>query len=323
MRIGKNKKKQSLGRQRERHPAADRRQGVSVFSYYAGQSRRPVVPERRGMRSSGGARTRSVPLRRRLLPKIFQQHRFQPRHIPTYVACIALVGAVLYTVSLSGSPRVVVEQKPGVIQRDPSEYEQRVQAAWRASVFNRTKLTIHSQQTRQAILDTYRELSDVRIQLPLVGHRATVVLVPAAPSLQIEARGGTFYVDAEGRALADTSYVTSSSSVPVVQDNGTLAVSPGQVVLPQSQVVYIVQLVTELKAVQVPLQSLTLSNKAVNELDVRITGDPYYLKVQLDGSVDARQVVGTYLAMQKKFTADGTRPGEYLDLRVAGKAFYK
>lgn len=318
----KLRRKQSVDQQRGRRPSAVRGREVSVFSYYAGQPRRPAEPSRRGFGSSSASRPQVTSPRRGIFLGRFQ-HRFQLKHIPTYIACVMLASAVVYTVSLSGSPRVVIEQQPGVVQRDPGEYEQQVQAVWRASVFNRTKLTIHSQQTRQAILDTYHELSDVRIQLPLVGHRATIVLVPTAPSLQIEARGGTFYVDAEGKALADTSHVTSSSSVPVVQDNGVLTVSPGQLVLPQSQVVYIIQLVTELDAAHIPLRSLTLSNKAVNELDVRTTADPYYIKVQLDGSVDVRQVVGTYVAMQKKFTAEGVRPGEYLDLRVAGKAFYK
>lgn len=319
----KLRKNRQPSRDTRRRTTTPRGREVSVFSYYGSQSRRPETASRSASNVPSPRRLEVKSTRRRLSPKFLPRHHFQLKHIPTYVACTVLAGAFLYALSLSGSPRVVVEEQPGVVQRDASVYEQQVQSLWRESVFNRTKLTAHTQQTRQAILDTYHELGDVRIQLPLVGHRATIVLVPVAPSLQIEAQNGTFYLDSEGKALADTSHVTSSSSVPTVQDNGVLTVNPGQLVLPQSQVVCIIQLFTEFDAAHVTLHSMTLSNKAVNELDIRTAGDSYYLKVQIDGSVEARQVVGTYLAMQKKFAADGVKPTEYLDLRVAEKAFYK
>lgn len=318
------KKKQLPARQGTRRSAAPRGREVSVFSYYAGQPRRSAASSRYGAEPvSSASRPQAASPHHRITLGRFLRHHFQAKYIPTYIACLVFASACLYTLSLSGSPRVVVEKQPGVVQRDPSVYEQHVQAVWRSSVFNRTKLTVNTQQTRQAILDTYHELGDVRIQLPLVGRRATIVLVPIAPSLQIEGHGGTFYVDAEGKALADTSNVTSSSSVPVVQDDGVLGVTPGQLVLPRTQVASIVQLFTEFQAAHISLRSMTLSDKAANQLNVQAEADTYYIKVQLDESTDARQVVGTYVAMQKKFAADGAGPTEYLDLRVPGRAFYK
>ncbi len=287
-----------------------------VFSYYKGQ---------RGTQADSNNPSRTQPVRdqSRFGVPDHRRHRFQLKHIPTYIALCMLGGALLYTLSLSASPRVVIEQAPGVVQRDVSTYRADIQALWRTSPFNRTKVTINAQRTRQAILDNYHELSDVRIQLPLVGHRATIVLVPAAPSLQIQAENGRFYLDADGKALADTSHVTTSNSVPTVQDESVLAVDPGQPVLPQSQVLFILQLFTELDAAHVPVKSITLSDQAVSQIDFRTPDHTYYVKFQADGSVDVRQAVGTYLAVRKKFQAEGIKPGEYLDLRVSEKAFYR
>lgn len=309
--------------QRNREPSARRataqQQRAPVFSYYAGQRRRGHVDGASSDRASRQQADRSVSRARSAL----NGHQFAWRYIPTYLACLVFVCAFVYVLLLSSDPRVVIEQQPGIVQRDASVYESGVRAEWNKSFRNRTKFTTSTTQTRQEILDNYPELSDVRVQLPLVGRRATIVLVPAAPALQIQAQNGVFYVDVHGKALVDTSHVERVDSVPTVQDDTVLTVDPGKTVLPQSQVAYIVQLVTELKAADLEVQSLTLSDTSANQLDIRLTGQKYYIKTQMETDSDVRQVVGAYLATSKKLESDGIRPGEYIDVRIPDKVFYK
>ena len=292
--------------------------GAPVFSYYNNGQRR--------QQSSGAQSTRphmSSDNRGNTIKSRGGGIRFEFRHIPTYIALAMLGAAFLYVLTLSSSPRIVLEQHPGVVQRDASIYTREVTDIWQKSVLNRMKLTAHTGGTRQDILNEYHELADVRVQLPLVGRRPTIVLVPAAPALQLRAQNGIFYLDANGKALADTSYVTSSSEVPTLSDDSVLSVEPGKQVLAQSQSSYILQLFAQLKAANVPIQSLTLSASAVNQVDLRTSDHAYYVKFQIGESSEVRQAVGSYLATRKKLEGSAVTPAEYMDARVSEKVFYK
>lgn len=314
-----------LQRKHKTQTATSRRSNIDgtrapVFSYYAGQKRAQQLTG--SARGAGQQRfaDNSQPKKRY---GFGARHTFAWKHLPTYVACLMFVSAFVYVLSLSSDPRVVVEQRPGIVQRDEATYATEVKSLWNRSIRNHSKITTDTISTRQAILENYRELADVRIQLPLVGRRATIVLVPAAPILQIQAQNGLYYVDNKGKALVDTSRVESTNSVPTVQDDSVLNVDPGKSVLPQYQVSLIVQLNAELRAANLSVQSLTLSDKSVNQLDVRLVGQAYYIKVQMEQDSDIRQIVGAYLAVRKKLDADNTRPGEYVDVRIPEKVFYK
>ena len=280
-----------------------------VFSYYSGQRR--ATPGQPTQHNRGEV----APKQRRVA--------FQFRHIPTYIALFMLGSAFLYVLTLSSDPRVVLEQQPGVVQRDSTVYSTEVRQMWRKSVFNLTKITANTDKTRSDILNQYHELADVRVQLPLVGRRPTIVLVPAAPALQLQAQNGVFYLDSNGKALVDTSYVKTTSDVPTLSDDSVLAVEPGKQVLAQSQTSYVIQLYKELKSASVPVQSLTLSANSVNEIDLRTSDQGYYVKFQMTSDSEVRQAVGAYMAARKKFDADGTKPAEYVDVRVPEKVFYK
>lgn len=318
---GISKKKQTADMSGRRRASSER---TPVFSYYnySGQRRAASTQDstRVGTRVQTGNGTQT---KHASGPRSVAGHTFAWRYVPTYAVLLVFVAAFVYVLSLSSDPRVVIQQQPGIVQRDTAVYESEVRALWRKSLRNHSKITADTNGTRQSILNDYRELADVRVQLPLVGRRATIVLVPASPVLQVQAQNGMYYVDAHGKALVDTSHVEQTSSVPTVRDESVLMVDPGKTVLPGSQVVFIVQLVAELQAVNLPLQSLTLSDKAVNELDVRLDGQGYFIKMQMQPDSDVRQIVGAYVAARKKMDGDGVRPGEYVDVRIPDKVFYK
>jgi hypothetical protein len=60
-----------------------------------------------------------------------------------------------------------------------------------------------------------------------------------------------------------------------------------------------------------------------SELDVYLDGKPYYMKCNLALSDTAREQVGTFLAVQHDLEEQGRRPGQYIDVRIAGRAYYK
>ncbi len=59
-----------------------------------------------------------------------------------------------------------------------------------------------------------------------------------------------------------------------------------------------------------------------SELDVRLAGQPYSVKFNLESGT-ARQQAGTFLATESKLKSQNVTPAEYIDVRVDGRAYYK
>ena len=59
-----------------------------------------------------------------------------------------------------------------------------------------------------------------------------------------------------------------------------------------------------------------------SELDVKLTNQPYTVKFNLESGT-ARQQAGTFLATQAKLQSQNVTPGQYVDVRVGGRAYYK
>jgi hypothetical protein len=62
---------------------------------------------------------------------------------------------------------------------------------------------------------------------------------------------------------------------------------------------------------------------ASRELDIHLTGLPYFVKFNLNDNADAKQQVGTFLATRKYLTTHNITPTQYVDARVLGRVYYK
>lgn len=307
-----------------------RGQSSQVFSYYAGGRTRPAQSQ--SYESSRHNRGETLGRSDDRTPGTSKTRRFRRassrlhiRHTPSYLALGAVGIGVLWTLSLSGSPRVVVEPVSGISpKRDAAQYTDGVSAIWSDSWRNATKLTTDTHATEQKILQTYSELSDVRIQMPLLGRRPTIVLVPTSAVLRLESGGRTYYISPDGKALLDTSVVDTGVTLPTLKDEANITVNAGQQVIPRDSVRFVVQLAAQLTAQGVSAPSLlSLSNQAVNQVTMTTSDHSYYVKFQIDDPATVRQAVGSYIAVRDQLAASGVRPGEYMDVRIPEKVFYK
>jgi len=83
---------------------------------------------------------------------------------------------------------------------------------------------------------------------------------------------------------------------------------------------FINTVIAQSKRANVPIVSFVLPNTA-QEVDLRTSDKPYYVKFYLGG--DALIQTGQFLAARHQFDATNSQPSEYLDVRVAGKIFYR
>lgn len=306
------KKKENQDRvARVRQPTLERSLNASaVFSYHANRAARPGPAGRQEDAPSAAER------------------RAQPRHGLSRGAFIAVlvlaIGLVCFNLFLSLTPQVipVSTTRSAVFLRSQQTYEAAAQAALAQSFLNRTKLTMNAGRVAQALRNQFPELTDVAVSVPLVGSRVQIHIQPATPQLLLSSGTELFVVDEAGRALMLARQVPSieKMSLPVVTDQSGLAVTLGKPALPRSSVTFITEVVGQLKAKKVPISSLTLP-PASSELDLRVSGVPYVVKFNLRG--DARAEAGSYLAVKQQLEREHKTPGEYIDVRVEDRTYYK
>ncbi len=173
------------------------------------------------------------------------------------------------------------------------------------------------------MLKQFPELSSVSVVLPLLAHRPVVYLTPSQPTLIITGLSGSYVLDDNGKALftvTDTKTIPSLK-LPVLTDQSGLKLSLGQRVLSSTDISFIETIIAQLVAKQVMVSSLTLP-VASREIDITITGQPYFVKFNLqDGN--ALEQAGTLLATKARLSSQGIVPAHYIDVRVPGRAYYQ
>ncbi len=299
------RKKKKQDQSPRRRPESN---NTAVFSYYA----RGASPSEENTGRNEGSGISAV-----------KRYRLRLGHIPSYLALVAVVTALAYSCILTPNPKIILVNTPDTVHRDPKAYQDGVRAIWQKSILSRTKLTVSTDSIESDIKSQFSELSDVQIELPLLGRRPTVILTPVKPSLQLISNNGSFYVDADGKVMARTTDLTQNElkDLPVIRDETGILAEAGKIVIPAAQAQFLSKLHAQLRAQNIDIQSITLPQKAANEADVRITGLPYYVKFSIES--DPRQAVGTYLAAKAKLDGEGVTPAEYIDVRVDEKVFYK
>lgn len=304
----KQKQTQPIGRQRLTQQPATR---GSVFSYHANRS----------VRGNNVGRDQSAeeqPLKR--------QRRRRWWHKLSNLMLVALVLLLLVvSLGLSDNPKVVVagDSSSQVFLRNTSAYQGAAHQAFASSLLNGNKVTVDTSHITQQLHQQFPELEAVSVTLPIIGHQPVVYIQPATPRLVLTTQtGGAFVIDHSGRAVISTRQVAHSQDiqVPTVSDQSGLQIKTGEIALDSTSVSFISEVASQLKAKGVGVSSFTLPVGG-SELDMKVSGAPYVVKLNMRGS--AREEAGTFLAVKQQLEAAQKQPGQYIDVRVSGRAYYK
>jgi hypothetical protein len=285
-----------------------------VFSYY-------------NNRPTDIASARPVP-RKKLFQSSNKTARAKASHhllrLPSYVAMALIAASLLYATSLSTDAKVLVGSTKGDdgLLRTTAVYDAAVTKVLESSIFNRSKLTINTVSTAAAIQRQFPEIQQATISIPLVGRKPVVGLEPAQPAAIISSGSSRYIIGDDGRALANTSGSPPSTlrRLVTIEDKSNVRIEQGKAVLPKDNVTFITTFIKQLARQNVKVASMELPQIA-NELHIRIEGKKYYIKCSLND--DARLQAGTFLAVKERLEKQSVNPAEYIDVRIAGRAYYK
>lgn len=311
MRLFKKSKQQSSGRRQRLQPE---------------QAAPPRPYAYRAQRTEEAGNTGRQLQREALKPVAKKVGRFWLQRFGQLILLVVLVICTINVLSLSSDPRVVILPSAGqtYFLHSSSVYEQAASKLFANSIWNHNKITVDTGQINRQLGTEFPELIQTSITLPLLAHRPIIYIQPAAPALIYHINNQNYVLDAQGKALFVLPSVSSSSaltSLTTVTDQDTRSIKLNQLVLTQSDVSFINTVMGELAARHVSASSLVLPANS-RELDVYISGQPYYVKFNLENN-DPRQQAGTFLAVQAYLESQHITPAHYIDVRVDSRAYYQ
>ncbi len=256
------------------------------------------------------------------------QSASKPKRLLAFGVALILALGALYDLTLSSNPKVAVLNNASSLAvnflQPISVYASAAKQMLDGSIMSRTKLTINAAKIEKKLEAKFPELSNVTIGLPLIGRQPTVNLMLASPALiLISQNGGTYVLGATGKSISQISSTQASTiKLPIVYDQSGLNAAAGRSVLTGPDLSFIDLVDAAFTSSKFKIQSLTLP-PASGELDVRLVGEPYFVKLNLYDNASGKQQVGAFLATAQYLAGKGITPSQYVDVQVPGRVYYK
>ncbi len=223
-----------------------------------------------------------------------------------------LIGVSLST--LSSSPKVVITGGAQSI-RDAADYNKTARALTEGGF---TKFTLNRQKLTDGMNAAYPELTNISVKTPLFARRAIVQADMAQPSVILHT-DRSYLLDTQGVVLFDLEETRTSVNIDdllVINDQSGTPIEVGKPALTSVQVMYALEIHHQAQAKQLNTESAELTAGG-GELHFRFEGLPYVIKFSV--YEDARRSFGTFIASKEH----EVKPSEYIDVRVAERAYVK
>jgi hypothetical protein len=243
---------------------------------------------------------------------------------------IVILFSALYESTLSSNPKVVIlnpKKADNMLLKPVSVYQAAASKLISASISNQNKLSINTSKLDSELQQQFPELVSVSFNVPLLGRQLDLDIVVAKPELILNtSASGKFIIDDAGKAVASdigpAAQKLSGITLPVVTYQSITTVKPGDTVLASSDVSFINMVEYQLSAHHISVQSMQVPSGS-RELDVYISGVPYFVKFNLNDSNSTGQQIGTYLATAQYLAGNHITPSTYIDSRIPGRVYYK
>ncbi|HEY2004490.1 MAG TPA: cell division protein FtsQ/DivIB [Candidatus Saccharimonadia bacterium] len=164
------------------------------------------------------------------------------------------------------------------------------------------------------------QLEDAQIRSAVVlrnwPHGLKVSVVLKQPSMGWLSGDQHYLLDSDGTAIG---VLPADSSLPVVNDGSNLPVAIGKQVASPRFVAFVTQLVPALRANGYQVTSLDIKDTT---FDLTASTNKGY-KLIFDTSRPVTDELNDLKSVQALLTAQKTAPAQYLDLRIAGRAYWK
>lgn len=244
------------------------------------------------------------------------------KRIRKVVVGIIMVILLVLIISLDRQPTINIDSQ---LYRNPAAYADGVSKALNG-VNSLSKVTINRASVTANIKSRFPEVDQVKINMSIYSRKAKVSLKIAPPAFVLSGAPGTFgekvryIIAANGKIVGLTeNYPKVKKDLPNLTNQSSYQIKLGDLVLGQGTSGFILTIYSQCLKNNIPIASFTLAKNS-QEIDLRTKDKSYFVKFSLAG--DAATQVGQFLAARSQLARSG-EPGQYLDVRVDGRIYYK
>jgi len=289
----------------ERQPRTTAESRPRPFSYYA--SRQPL-----GRNGDQSERPQG-----RVVSAQQSEKRLRPR-LSLKTVCLWFGAACLfgYLMYLQTTPVVsLTSDQPQEVDAALEVYRTDTEKILSSSALNRFKLTLNTRGTAEALKAKHPEIQYASVTAPVFGSSPKVSLTLMRPVALLQSAGRVYGLDSTGHIVS----AESAAGLVRVVDESNVTPVPGERFLPVATVKAVVSIAEQASAAGLEVTSASLPQGSPYEVSVRLQDKPYAVRFNLES--DILQQSGAMIATIKHLGTN--QPGEYMDVRVQGKVYYK
>jgi hypothetical protein len=225
------------------------------------------------------------------------------------------------------TPVVIVNESLNntpVSYRDKADYQKKAKDLISAEFLGRTKITFPSQKIKQQMKNTFPEIDDIEIAMPIVDRRPVIGISLKQPALVINSVNKRYVVSRDGLVLGSDDQLASSifdGLSEVIYRGQSINSSVGKVVIGMNDFELIKLLEDNLKAPRAAIQSIEFIPQS-SDYELKLVSSNYVVK--LNSIQTPHLQVGSLMAILNEIEQGKTAPpSSYIDVRVAERIFIK
>ena len=238
------------------------------------------------------------------------------RHIGVTLLIVLMGCAALFSLIAQFTAVAVVKTGDSSVKLDAS-YEEIVQSYLMSRPIERLRFLTNTNQLNDFVQSKAPEVADVHVGGSAGFGKSTFTLTMREPIAGWSINGRQQYVDATGTAFTHNHF--ASPSVQIV-DNSGIQVAAGQAVASNRFLGFVGRAVGLAKTGGYNVRQVIIPAGTTREVELRVEGVSYPIKFSVDRSAGEQT---EDMARVIKYLQARTINPEYIDVRIAGKAFYK
>lgn len=242
-----------------------------------------------------------------------------------YVIAALAVVAVLYSMYLSGSTSIVINDDSRY--RTAEQYQKVINDAHQVNLQNMFKPTFDGQQLQNTLSEDLPEATKVLVYAPVLGSKIVVKIDATKPFAVITQSDSPSYImDNQGKIVVDIKdSIVDIASLPVIKNATGIKFNVGDQIFKPDEMEALIALQYQY-ASSGPGAGVTYVLPTVIR-EIRVEDASYYVKYSLsDEGGSTTQQYGALRAVQDQISKQGIggkQPTEYIDVRLADKVYIK
>lgn len=234
------------------------------------------------------------------------------RRLLMVVAFMAVVFVLLTQLTAS----IIVEAAGTKSDTDRDVYATTLNDYYKSRPVERLRFMINPSDLHDFFIEKAPEVQSIKLSGAGIG-KTRMQLSFRRPTAQWSSGGKVYFVDDQGVTFEKNYFDTPSI---VVKDESGVPASAGQEVINRRFLSFLGQSVAYFRKVGLTVDQVILPSDTVRQVEFRIEGKPYAVKMTVDRAAEAQ--VDEAVNAMSFLDARGQTPG-YIDVRVDQRVFYK